>query len=70
MTFEESMWLVKKRRWPKAQEAAGYLDFKRERRKSKWYASEGGRRVQWNVQAMNLGRGIVDSVGFPLIGTI
>ena len=43
MTFEESMWLVKKKRWLKAQEAAGYLDFKRERRKSKWYVSEGGR---------------------------
>ena len=25
MIFEESMWLVKKKRWPKAQEAAGYL---------------------------------------------
>ena len=27
MTFEERLYLVKKRRWPKAQEAAGYLDF-------------------------------------------
>ena len=48
----------------------GYLNFKWERRKREWYATKRGSWVQWNVYAMNLGRGIVDSVGFPLIGTI
>ena len=51
-------------------EGTGSGDFKRERRKREWYATEGGRRVRWNAQAMNLGRGIVDSVGFSLIGTV
>ena len=49
MTFEESMWLVKKRRWLKAQEVARYLDFKCERRKREWYETEGGRQVRWNA---------------------
>jgi hypothetical protein len=63
------MYLVKNRQWPKAQEAAGCLDFKRERRKREWYGTKGERWVRWNVYAINLGRGMVDSVGFPLIGT-
>ena len=49
MTFKESMSLVKKRRWLKTQEVAGYLDFKRERRKREWHATEGGRQVRWNA---------------------
>ena len=32
--------------------------------------TEGERRVRWNVYAMNLGGGIVDTVGFLLIDTI
>ena len=30
----------------------------------------GRRRVLWNAYAMNLGSGMIDSVGFPLIDTI
>ena len=69
MTFEESMQLIKKRQWSKTQEAVGYLDFKRERRRE-WYATEGGRRVQWNVYVMDLRREMVDSVGFLLLGPV
>ena len=70
MTFEESMQLIKKRWWSKTQEEAGYLDFKRERRRREWYVTEGGRRVRWNVYAMDLKREMVDSVGFLLLGPV
>src|ERR1700761_246677 len=53
-----------------AQEAAGYLNFKRERRKREWHTTEKCRLVRWNAYAMNLGRGIADSAGFMLISTI
>ena len=53
MPFEKSMWLIEKRWWPKAQEAAGYLNFTREGRKMEWYATEGGIWVQvWVWRAM------------------
>ena len=51
-------------------EAVGYLNFKRDSKKRVWYAMEGGWQMQSNANAMNLGRGIVDSVGLLLIGTI
>jgi len=49
MTVKESMYSVKKRHWLKAHEAVRYLEFKRERRKREWYATEEGRRVQWSA---------------------
>jgi hypothetical protein len=60
------MYAVRNRRCPKAQLAAGYLDFKRFSKKRAWKATEGGNRVRWKAYAMNLGRATVDSVGLEL----
>ena len=53
-----------------AQEVAGYFNFKRNKREREREATERVRCVRWKVYAMNLGRGIVDSVGFLLINIV
>ena len=49
---------------------SGIYRLKWESRKREWYTMEGGRRVRWNAYAMNLGRGLVDTVGVSLMGTV
>ena len=54
----------------KGRGSGGISLLKQDSRKREWYATEGGRWVQLNVYVMNLGRAIVESIGFPSIGTV